>query len=73
MEERKMKRHEIAAIIGAYSRQGFSATPVSGGIWVDSENVHEYRTIREARGDTGIDFARSIITRHPAYRAQLHA
>jgi hypothetical protein len=69
-----MKRHEVAAIIGAYSRQGFSATPAAGGIWVDSENVHEYRTIREARIDTGINLARSIITReHASYRAQLHA
>jgi hypothetical protein len=38
------------------------------------EQVHEYRTIREARADTGIDFAGSIITRdRPGCRAQLHA
>jgi hypothetical protein len=53
-----MNRRETMAIIGAYSRQGFNATPAAGGIWIDSENVHEYRTAREARRDTGIDVQR---------------
>ena len=69
-----MKRHELSAIIGAYSRMGYSATAASGGVWIDSDNVHEYRTMREARLDTGVNFQRFSITReHAAYRAQLHA
>jgi hypothetical protein len=50
-----MERREVAAIIGAYSRQGLSAVRVAGGFVVDSESCHEYRTTREARRDTQTD------------------
>ena len=68
-----MKRHEVMAIVGAYSRQGFNAAPASGGFWIDSENAHEYRTMREARIDTGVNFSRVTIRGTVHYRAQLHA
>ena len=68
-----MKRHEVMAIVGAYSRQGYNAAPAAGGFWVDAETVHEYRTMREARRDTGVDFSRAIIRQGASYRAQLHA
>jgi hypothetical protein len=62
-----MKRHEVAAIIGAYSRQGRGAQAVPGGFIVCEgqygeqgyEGVICFRTTREARQDTGIDFARA--------------
>jgi hypothetical protein len=74
-----MKRHEIAAIIGAYSRQGVGAQVVPGGFIVSAgeyndqgyEGVIQYRTIREARLDTGIDYTRA--PDRASYRAQLHA
>lgn len=50
-----MKRHEAMAIIGAYSRQGFSAEHVAGGFLVDGMG---FRTVRESRKDTGVDFGR---------------
>jgi hypothetical protein len=49
-----MKRHEIAAIIGAYSRQGFSAEAVPGGFLVAGVRGSDYRTTKEARQDTGV-------------------
>jgi hypothetical protein len=61
-----MKRHEIAAIIGSYSRQGFAAEAVPGGFLVDGAG---YRTVREARIDTGVRFDR---IRHDTYRTALN-
>jgi hypothetical protein len=46
-----MLRHEVSAIIGAYSRQGESAVAVPGGFLVDGK----YRTMKEARRDTETD------------------
>ena len=51
-----MKRHEVSAIIGAYSRQGFSARAVSGGFIVEQLG---FRTTREARIDTGVNLYRA--------------
>ena len=45
-----MKRQEVAAIIGQYSRQGFSAEAVPGGFIVDGQ----YRSAKQARRDTGV-------------------
>jgi hypothetical protein len=67
-----MKRHEVAAIIGAYSRQGYSATAAAGGFWVDSMYVHEFRTMREARRDTQVRVEVVRIRSEVSYRAQLH-
>ena len=50
-----MKRHEAMAILGAYSRQGFSAEHVAGGFLVESMG---FRSMKEARIDTGVDFQR---------------
>jgi hypothetical protein len=61
-----MKRHEIMAIIGSYSRQGFSAEAVPGGFIVNGKG---YRTTKEARRDTGVDVTR---VRHETYRAALN-
>ena len=56
-----MHRREIMAIVGAYSRQGFSAYPVQGGFLLNAGRGNEgrfaFRTAREARRDTGIDYA----------------
>jgi hypothetical protein len=54
-----MNRHEIAAILGEYSRQGFSAQ-YEGAI--NRFFLHargEYRTVKEARRDTGVNFERA--------------
>lgn len=61
-----MNRHERAAIIGEYSRQGFASAVAPGGFMVCAggyssqgwEGVASYRTLREARRDTGVDFTR---------------
>jgi len=62
-----MKRHEIAAIIGAYSRQGVSAQQVPGGFMVSAgeweEGIMQYRTINEARRDTGVDYTKAPVRR----------
>jgi hypothetical protein len=50
-----MYRGEVAAIEGAYSRQGFTAVRVPGGFLIDNA---DYRTIREARRDTGVDWSK---------------
>jgi len=47
-----MKRAEIMAIIGQYSREGFTAHTVTGGLYLDGIG---YRTIKQARRDTGIN------------------
>lgn len=44
-------RHEIMAIIGAYSRMGHSATYTMGCFVVSEYGI---RTLRQARKDTGI-------------------
>ena len=67
-----MKRHEVAAIIGAYSRQGYSATAAAGGFWVDSMYVHEFRTMREARKDTGVHITILQMRETVSARHQLH-
>ena len=66
-----MQRKEIAAIIGAYSRQGLSALAVAGGFIVDGETSHEYRTMNEARRDTETDprVLRVIVERRHAVMA----
>ena len=47
-----MNRAEIMAIIGQYSRDGYTAHVAQAGVIVDGLG---YRSMREARRDTGID------------------
>jgi len=65
-----MKRHEVSAIIGAYSRQGFAAEAVAGGFLVTGTNVCGYRSMKQARRDTGVyQFIRAA---RAEYRAALN-
>jgi len=64
-----MKRQEVAAIIGAYSRQGFSAEAVPGGFLVAGGQLCGFRSAKEARRDTGVNFER---VDREAYRAALN-
>ncbi len=73
-----MKRQEVAAIVGAYSRQGFSAESVPGGFMLTTGNYSkggyysgsiQFRTAKEARKDTGVNFER---VDREVYRAALN-
>ena len=49
-----MNRAEQSAIMGAYMRSGFGCWRVPGGFLVEN---YGFRTYREARRDTGVDWS----------------
>lgn len=55
-----MNRHEIAAIIGAYSRHGYSCRVVGNCFQVAQyPDFWQLVTLAEARKDVGINFDRA--------------
>ena len=64
-----MNRAEVMAIIGQYSRQGINASPAEGGFILMGEDCLTFRSAREARLDTGVDFRR--VNRH-VYRQAIN-
>jgi hypothetical protein len=57
-----MNRAEVMAIIGQYSRDGYTAHVAKGGVMVDELG---YRSMTQARRDTGInrDVIMAIVAR----------